>query len=173
MTPERPGPSLADAFSAWASGVTLVTVADGRDDIGVTVSAFGLLSLDPPLVSVSLMGDSYPAEVFSRPSLPALAFGVTVLSSAQKVLAGRFSASGRPGARLLLEDVDSFRGPVSGALLPSGGLCALECSVARRVPAGDHLLIIAAVESVPYVAEDGSPLLRFRGRYPALPSHGH
>ena len=95
-------------------------------------------------------------------------FAVTLLSSAQKVLAGQFAAEGRPSARLILDAAPHVRGPRSGALIPSGGLAALECSVARRVPAGDHLLVISAVEEVVYVAEAGDPLIRFRGRYPAL-----
>ncbi len=160
------GDSLRTALSAWAAGVTLVTIADDRDDIGVTVSAFIPVSLDPPLVAVSLLAGSSPAEVLSRPSLPALRFAVTLLSSAQKLLAGQFSAEGRPSARLILDAARPRRGAASGALIPSGGLAALECSVARRVPAGDHLLVISAVESVAYVAEDGEPLIRFRGRYP-------
>jgi flavin reductase (DIM6/NTAB) family NADH-FMN oxidoreductase RutF len=159
---------LASALSAWAAGVTLVTIADDRDDIGTTVSAFCPVSLDPPLVLVSLMAESYPAEVLSRPSLPALRFAVTVLSSAQRVLAGRFAASGRPSARLALDDVPHSRGAESGALIPSEGLAAFECSVSRRVPAGDHLLVISAVENVAYVADGGDPLVRFRGRYPDL-----
>ena len=159
---------LADAFSAWAAGVTLVTIADGRDDVGTTVSAFCPVSLDPPLVLVSLIADSYPAEVLSRPSLPAQRFAVTLLSAAQKMLAGRFAAAGRPSARLLLDDVPHVRGDSSGALIPAEGLAALECSVARRVPAGDHLLVISAVEDVAYVAEAGEPLVRFRGRYPVF-----
>ena len=156
------------------------------------MSAFLPVSLDPPLVAVSLIAGSYPAEVLSRPSLsspggttprtprgepdegatvsrpPAIRFAVTLLSSAQKVIAGQFAASGRPSAKLILDAVPHARGPLSGALIPSGGLAALECSVARRVPTGDHLLVIAAVESVFYVAEGGDPLVRFRGRYPAL-----
>ena len=58
--------SLADALTAWAAGVTLVTIADGRDDIGTTVSAFCPVSADPPLVAVALMAESYPAEVLGR-----------------------------------------------------------------------------------------------------------
>ena len=162
------GADLQTALSVWAAGVTLVTIADGRDDIGTTVSAFCPVSLDPPLVLVSLIGDSYPAEVLSRPSLPAARFAVTLLSSAQRALAGRFAAAGRPSARLALEDVPHTRGEESGALIPSEGLAALECSVARRVPAGEHLLVISAVENVTYVAESGDPLVRFGGRYPAL-----
>ena len=159
---------LRDAMSAWAAGVTLVTIADGRDDVGTTVSAFMPVSMDPPMVLVSLAGESYPAEVLSRPSLPAARFAVTLLSAAQRVLAGRFAAEGRPSARLLLDDVPHVRGESSGALIPSGGLAALECSVARRVPAGDHLLVISTVIGVPYVGEAGDPLIRFRGRYPVL-----
>ncbi len=162
------GDDLRGALSMWAAGVTLVTIADDRDDIGTTVSAFVPLSLDPPMVAVSLIAGSYPAEVLSRPSLPALRFAVTLLSAAQKVMAGQFGAEGRPSARLILDATPHVRGASSGALIPSGGLAALECSVARRVPTGDHLLVIAAVESVAYVAESGEPLVRFRGRYPAL-----
>ena len=136
--------------------------------MGTTVSAFMPVSLDPPMVMVSLAAGSYPAEVLSRPSLPALRFAVTLLSAAQKMLAGRFAAEGRPSARLVLDDVPHVRGGTSGALIPSGGMAALECSVARRVPAGDHLLVIAEVVDVAYVAESGDPLIRFRGRYPVL-----
>jgi flavin reductase (DIM6/NTAB) family NADH-FMN oxidoreductase RutF len=155
---------FADALSALASGVTLVTIADGRDDIGLTVSAFCPVSLEPALILVSLIRDSYPAELLGRLDL----FAVTVLSAGQRVLAGRFAVSGRPGARLLLDDVPHRRGPRSGALIAEGGLASFECQVAQRVPAGDHLLVIAGVLAVDSIAESGSPLIRFRGRYPAI-----
>jgi flavin reductase (DIM6/NTAB) family NADH-FMN oxidoreductase RutF len=158
------GGRLAEALSAFASGVTLVTVSDGRDDIGTTVSAFCPLSLAPPLVLVSLIAGSYPAEVLSRVSR----FGVTILGAAQRALAGRFAAAGRPGARLLLDGVPHFRGAHTGALIPGGGLAALECEAGQRQEAGDHLLVIAGVLGVPYVADSGEPLIRFAGRYPAL-----
>lgn len=159
-----PVTGLAEALTMLASTVTLVTIADGRDDIGATVSTFCPVSLSPPLVLISMIADSYPAEVLSR----AGRFAVTVLAEGQRMLAGRFAVAGRPGARLLLEDVPHRRGPASGALIPDGGLAALECDITQRVPAGDHLLLIAAVLSVPYVAERGHPLVRFAGRYPSL-----
>ena len=161
------GNDFPSALSAWAAGVTLLTITDDRDDIGTTVSAFMPLSLDPPMVAVALIAGSYPAEVLSRPSLPAARFALTLLASSQKLLAGQFAAAGRPSARLVLDAVPHQRGSDSGALIPLGGLAALECSVARRVPAGDHLLVISSVSEVVYVAEAGDPLIRFRGRYPA------
>jgi flavin reductase (DIM6/NTAB) family NADH-FMN oxidoreductase RutF len=155
---------FADALGAFATGVTLVTVADGRDDIGTTVSAFCPVSADPPMVLVSLIASSYPAEVLGRAQL----FAVTLLATGQRVLAGRFAVAGRPGARLLLDGVPHHRGGMSGALIADGGLAALECEASQRITVGDHLLVIARVLGLPYVAEAGDPLIRYRGRYPGL-----
>jgi flavin reductase (DIM6/NTAB) family NADH-FMN oxidoreductase RutF len=158
-------PDLADALNSWTAGVTLVTVADGRDDVGATVSAFCPVSDDPPLVAVSLMAGSYLAEVFGRAEGPVTRFAVVLLAAGQRVLSGRFAAAGRPGVRLLLGDVPHRRGPVSGALIVEGGLAALECAAEQVAPAGDHLLVIARVTGVPYVSAAGDPLIRFRRRY--------
>jgi flavin reductase (DIM6/NTAB) family NADH-FMN oxidoreductase RutF len=162
---ERGGPveprSYREALDAWPGAVTLLTITDGRDDVGTTVSAFCPVSAEPPLVLVSLIAASYPAEVLGRLAW----FAVTLLADHQRVLAGRFAAAGRPGARLLLDGIPHDRGRVSGALIPGGGLAAFECEVTSRVPAGDHLLLIAQVQAVPYVAEAGQPLIRFRGGY--------
>ncbi len=162
--PADPPPGYAAALGAVASAVTLVTIADERDDIGVTVSAFCPVSMDPPLILISLIGESYPAELLGRLDR----FAVTVLSAGQRMLAGRFAATGRPGARHLLDDTTHHRGIKSGALIPDGGLTAMECEVVSRVPAGDHLVVIARVLAVDSIAEAGEPLIRFRGRYPAL-----
>jgi flavin reductase (DIM6/NTAB) family NADH-FMN oxidoreductase RutF len=157
--------SAPAALNSWTAGVTLVTVADGRDDVGATVSAFCPVSEDPPLVLVSLMAGSYLAEVFGRSEAPATRFAVVLLAAGQRVLSGRFAAAGRPGARLMLDDVPHRRGPDSGALIVEGGLAALECSVSHVLSVGDHLAVIAQVAGVPYVAESGEPLVRFRRQY--------
>jgi flavin reductase (DIM6/NTAB) family NADH-FMN oxidoreductase RutF len=162
------GADVAAAWGAWAGAVTLVTVADGRDDVGVTVSAFCPVSADPPLILVSLMSGSYPAELFGRADSPVTRFAVTLLGAGQRMLAGRFAAAGRPGARLLLDDVPHRRGPASGALIVEGGLAALECAAEQVLTAGDHLLVISRVAGVPYVADAGQPLIRFRARYASL-----
>ena len=158
-------PSVPAALNSWTAGVTLVTVADGRDDVGATVSAFCPVSQEPPLVLVSLMAGSYLAEVFGRAEAPATRFAVVLLAAGQRVLSGRFAAAGRPGARLMLDDVPHQRGPDSGALIVEAGLAALECSAEQVIPAGDHLVVIARVTGVPYVGESEAPLIRFRRRY--------
>jgi flavin reductase (DIM6/NTAB) family NADH-FMN oxidoreductase RutF len=166
--PAWAGPAgLREALAGYASGVTLVAIADGRDDIALTVSAFCPVSLDPPLVLVALRAGSYPVEVLGRDGGPD-GFAVTLLAAGQRVLAGRFAAAGRPGARLLLDGVPHRRGPRSGALIPEGGLAALDCETSQVIPAGDHVLVIGRVTDVPYAGDRTDPLVRFRGRYPAL-----
>ena len=142
-----------------------MTVADGRDDVGATVSAFCPVSDDPPLVAVSLISGSYLAEVFGRVEEPVTRFAVVLLAAGQRMLSGRFAAAGRPGARLMLGDVPHRRGPASGALIVEGGLAALECAAEQVLLAGDHLLVIARVTSVPYVTDSVAPLVRFRRSY--------
>jgi flavin reductase (DIM6/NTAB) family NADH-FMN oxidoreductase RutF len=154
------------ATGAFASGVTLVTIADGREDVGVTVSAFCALSTSPPLIMISLINGSYPADLLGRLDR----FALTVLAAGQRMLAGRFAATGRPGARHLLDDIPHHRGAASGALIADDGLAAMECEVTSRVPAGDHLLVIARVLAVDKVASSGLPLIRFHRRYASLDS---
>ena len=152
---------FAEAADGYPSGVTLVTIADGREDTGVTVSSFCVLSDEPPLVLVALAAGSYPAQLLTRLDT----FAVTVLAAGQRVLAGRFAAAGRPGARLLLEGVPQQRGALSGALIPGGGVTAMECRVTQRLPAGDHLAVIAEVIAIPYLSGEARPLIRFHRRY--------
>jgi flavin reductase (DIM6/NTAB) family NADH-FMN oxidoreductase RutF len=152
------------AIAGWATGVAILTVKDGRDDVGTTVSAFCPVSAEPPLVAISLMADSYPAEVLGWQDL----FALTMLAEKQRALAGRFAAAGRPNARRLLDDVEHLRGSRSGSLIPAAGVAAMECEIRQRQAAGDHLLLVAEVTAVPYADESAAPLIRFRGRYPAL-----
>jgi flavin reductase (DIM6/NTAB) family NADH-FMN oxidoreductase RutF len=156
-----PAAGFASALSAWAGAITLLTIAEGRDDIGTTVSAFCPVSADPPTVLISLLASGYPAEVLGRVDR----FAVTLLSASQRSLAGRFAAAGRPAARVMLSNVPHSRGQASGALIPAGGLAAIECQVNTRVAAADHVVFVADVVAVPYVAESGEPLIRFRGGY--------
>jgi flavin reductase (DIM6/NTAB) family NADH-FMN oxidoreductase RutF len=150
-----------EVLASWPAAVALLTIADGRDDIGTTVSAVCPIAAEPPLVLVSLIAASYPAEVLSR----GLPFAVTLLAAGQRVLAGRFASAGRPSARVLLAEVPHRRGEWSGALIPDGGLAALECEVRDTLRAGDHLLIVASVVAVSYAAESGDALIRFRSGY--------
>lgn len=152
---------FTDALAAFGSGVVIVTVRDGRDDIGSTLTAFSSVSLDPPMVLVAVAAESYLAEVLQRQDR----WAVTVLAEGQRAIAGRFASAGRPSARLLIASVPHHRGARSEALIVDEGRTALECETRRRVPAGDHVVFLAEVTSVDYVAADRPPLIRVDHRY--------
>ena len=158
---------IGEVLTAFASGVTLVTVADGRDDVGTTVSAFCPVSAEPPLVLVSLLADSYPAELLGRIDQ----FAVTLLAAGQRMLAGRFAVAGRPGARLLLDGVPHRRGELSGALIAGrragrDRVRGQPADPGRGSPAGhrrDHRCPVrrgrrAAADQVPPRLPGGQPL---------------
>src|SRR6202044_2411785 len=107
---DGPAPDLAEALASWATAVTLLTVADDRDDVGATVSAFCPVSADPPQALVSLMSGSYPAERFGRAEGGVARFAVALLAAGERALAGGVAATGRPGARLMLDDGPHRRG---------------------------------------------------------------
>lgn len=151
----------AEALGSFASGVTLLTLREDLDDIGTTVTAFMAVSADPPLVCFGLTAASYVTEAITLAGSCAL----TILAADHSVLASRFAAAGRPSARLLLDDVPHDRAAHSGALVVTGGLAALDCSVESTVVAGDHVLVVARILEVVYVAEGRQPLIRHRSRY--------
>lgn len=150
-----------DAMAQLAAGVSVVTVRDDRDDVGVTVSALMSVSLDPPLVLVSLGGKGYVNEVMLRCDR----WACSMLSSGQAAMASRFATPGRPSARHLVAGAPHHRGPYSEAIVIDGGVAALEAETTQVVPAGDHTLFLARVLAVDYVTPGLQPLIRLRGRY--------
>jgi flavin reductase (DIM6/NTAB) family NADH-FMN oxidoreductase RutF len=151
---------FAAALGQYASGVCLLTVRDGIDDVGTTVSSVMSVSASPPLLAVGLTAAGYPAEVLQDVG----SCGLTVLAADHAIVASRFSSAGRPSARHLLESVPWTRAPASDAIVLDGGLAALDCRLDRMIEAGDHLLALLAVSAV-LSTRTAPPLLRLRGRY--------
>ncbi|WP_086564439.1 flavin reductase family protein [Streptomyces africanus] len=160
------------AMSRLASGVVLVTAqeppldpddpsAPGSEDVGMTATAFMSVSLDPPLVLVSLREGSRMDELLDEQPL----WAVSVLSESQRHIAGRFAMKGRVSDRLLFADVPYTRGEYTDAPLVGGALAVLECRTEQRVRAGDHTLVIGRVLTARVPSTEGGPLTYFRGRY--------
>ncbi|WP_240138211.1 flavin reductase family protein [Streptomyces sp. MUM 178J] len=157
------------AMSRLAAGVVLVTAQepplseDGPrgEDVGMTATAFMSVSLDPPLVMVSLRNGSRMDDLLTEQPL----WAVSVLAEGQRHIAGRFAMKGRISDRLLFQDLAFTRGALTDAPLIGGALAALECRTERRVVAGDHTLVIARVLSTTLPTAGDAPLTYFRGRY--------
>nr|WP_240003632.1 flavin reductase family protein [Streptomyces cinnamoneus] len=154
------------ALARLAAGVVLVTAHDPEDgprgeDVGMTATAFLSVSLEPPLVMVSVRNGSRMDDLLERQPL----WGVSVLAESQRHVAGRFAMKGRLSDRLLFEDLAYERGTSTGAPLIRGALALLECRTEQRVAAGDHTLVIGRVLRAEAPSTEGGPLTYFRGRY--------
>ncbi|WSJ64102.1 flavin reductase family protein [Streptomyces sp. NBC_01310] len=154
------------AMARLTAGVCLITAheaADGArgEDVGMTATAFMSVSLDPPLVLVSLREGSRMDDLLAEQPL----WAVSVLADHQLQVAGRFAMKGRISDRLLFADLPYVRGEASGAPLLTGALATLECRTENRVEAGDHTLVIGHVLTAALPSPDSPPLTYFRGRY--------
>ena len=142
----------------FATGVTVITTRDiDGKPYGLTANSLCSVSLDPPLllVCVDKRAESHPA--FGRSGL----FAVNILGIGHEDLSRRFAVSG--GDKFV--DVD-HRSGVSGLPLLDGALASVECRVVAVHEAGDHTIFIGEVEHLQ--ADNGDPLLFFRGKYRRL-----
>ncbi|MGP4046413.1 flavin reductase family protein [Streptomyces sp. 2A115] len=162
------------AMSRLAAGVVLVTAHEPQpdpqgpsgEDVGMTATSFMSVSLDPPLVLISLREGSRMDDLLAEQPH----WAVSVLSESQGHIAGRFAMKNRISDRLLFEDIPYERGVASGALLVRGALATLECRTEQVMTAGDHTLVIGRVltAEMPGGGGDGGPLTYFRGKYRRL-----
>ncbi|WP_170216219.1 flavin reductase family protein [Asanoa ferruginea] len=140
-----------------AAGVVVVT-APGRPPAGFTATSFTSVSLDPPLVSFCLANRASAWPAVSAAGLVA----VHMLSREQEPVARLFATRGIDR----LATYGSWRPGPAGVPLLDGVLARVICRVDRRVPAGDHTLLLCAVESGEHWhEEDAEPLIYHAGDY--------
>lgn len=140
--------ALRGAFSRFATGVTIVGFEDEDGPHGLTVNAFTSVSLDPPLLLVSIQKSSRTFErLLQRP------FSVSVLASAHALTARAFASRDRTGAPAW--DRSGRIPRISDAI------GWFECEHWERHDAGDHTLVIGEITA--FGIEEGRPLLFFGG----------
>lgn len=138
----------------FATGVTVVTTRDAQGTpLGLTVSAFTSVSLDPLQILVCIHKEAGPHDAL----LERGTFAVNVLSAEQGPLALRFATG---PTRERFEGLDFHDGPLGDPLLP--GLAWLACRVREVWQGGDHSVILGEVEGCE--VRSGRPLIWFRGR---------
>lgn len=139
-------------MAAVATPVSIVTAITEGVPFGTTVSAFASLSMDPPMVLVSLARTSETLEVVRRTK----AFGLNILGVDQAALATNFARKGGP---------EKFLGKAWNI---SDGVPRLDkvpgwisCAVSNFVDGGDHVIVLGHV--VAAERADGGPLV-YHGR---------
>lgn len=130
---------------------------DGRA-LGVTVSSFCSVSLEPPLVLFCLGKETRNVEAYTESEF----FAVNVLSEDQIDVSENFASPSDDKFR----DIYFETGDNGSPVFP-GCLATLECTLFEVYEGGDHLILVGRVDGLS-TADDGAPLLRYRGRYAGI-----
>lgn len=148
-----------DALSRFPTGVTVITALtpDGTA-IGVTISSFNSVSLEPPLILWSLSSTSPNLAAFAQVSH----YAVNVLAADQSRISESFAA----------REEDRFNGVrvrpgLGGVPLVEGCSAWFECSHEAQYPGGDHLILVGRVHRFT-LGDASEPLIFHGGRYREL-----
>lgn len=159
--PERTAtPSeLRSVMACVPAGVTVVGTRDreGRA-LGLTVSSFTSVALDPPLVLVCIGR----ASASHAHLIESQTFAISVLSAAQEDVARRFA---RPPSEGRFDEFP-WRPAPSGSPVLEGSTAWVDCVIEETMQAGDHTVIVA--RALACGASDTPALVNHRGRMSAV-----
>jgi flavin reductase (DIM6/NTAB) family NADH-FMN oxidoreductase RutF len=149
--------ALRDGFGKFPTGVVAVCARDAAGEpVGMAVSAFMPVSLDPPLLSICLQKTSS-----TWPRLAALpTVGVSVMSRDQKEHAQRLAS----------KEGDRFAG-IATAVLPSGAVVLdqshawFECEAQDTHDAGDHIIVVLRILQLSVENDAEDPMVFFGSRF--------
>ncbi|MFE2998757.1 flavin reductase family protein [Nocardia sp. NPDC059246] len=155
--------TIADVFRDVMAGVctpvSVVTAMHGRRPHGTTVSAFASLSMDPPMVLVSLDNRSDLLMLVRETGR----FGLNILATNQVACATAFARKGP----------DKFVGidwrEEEGVPRIDGVAGWVVCEVAELVPGGDHTVALGNV--VASHTTGGAPLTYHRRNFGTHADH--
>lgn len=148
------------ALSTFATGVTAVcSLTPEGEPVGLAVSSFTSVSLDPPLVSFCVASRSWTWDHIRRSGR----FAVSVLAADQGDLCRRLA---RPGEDRFA-DIGWAPAP-SGSPVVEGALAWFDCAMAAEHPAGDHDIVVGEVEALSVAADAHLPLIFFRSELRGL-----
>ncbi|WP_339114668.1 flavin reductase family protein [Thioclava sp. GXIMD2076] len=150
--------SLRNALGRFPTGVVIVTATVAGERIGMTMSSFNALSLDPALILFSIGRHAHSLPLFEK----AESYAIHVLSQDQTDLSNRFARAG----------ADKFAGVettpgLNGAPHITGAQAIFDCVPNAIHDAGDHRLFVAQVSEI-HLAEPSYPLIFSQGGYVEL-----
>jgi flavin reductase (DIM6/NTAB) family NADH-FMN oxidoreductase RutF len=148
-------PLFRQLLGRFATGVTVITARTASGDpIGMTANSLSSVSLEPPLVLVSVEN----VHEMHTALMGATHWVFNILSSEQEALSRRF-AGAEPNRFLGVSYHENDR----GIAVIDGTVAHIECAKHAAVPGGDHTIFIGLV--VGGDATDRRPLLYYRGGY--------
>ena len=149
------------ALGQFATGVTVVTAADGQGGfVGTTASSFNSVSMDPPLILWSIDNGARSLPAYEQ----AAHFVVNVLAADQVQLSNHF-------ARQQEDKFDSVDFELNAQAVPALRGCSayFHCKTRYLYAGGDHTIIVGEVLQFDASGRDG--LLFHQGRYSVSDAH--
>ncbi|MCC8935105.1 MULTISPECIES: flavin reductase family protein [Bradyrhizobium] len=148
--------ALRNACGQFGTGVTIITThCEGRDH-GMTANAFMSVSLDPPLVAISIAKSAKMLPNIQKTSR----FAVSVLAEGMEDLAWHFAGKPKPD----LCDVFERRNELP---VIANAAAYFVNDLAHEIAAGDHTIFLGQVREMS-VQHCRKPLLFFSGRFGGL-----
>src|SRR5215470_11055247 len=151
-----PAIAFRRTLGMFATGVTVLTTRSRESVHGMTANAFMSVSLQPPLVLVSIDRRARMCELLHEGTR----IGVNVLEAAQASLSDHFAGRALEGTPEPAFEL------VHDTPLVEGALAHLVARIVRSYWGGDHSLFLGRVEFARY--GEGEPLLFHGGRYERL-----
>lgn len=153
--------TLRTVMRHWTTGVAILTARDGAQAHGMTVNSFTSVSLEPPLVLVSVEHSTRTHTLVEH----SRAFAISILGEHQSALSDHFA--GRH-----TETTDRLNGlptftAITGAPILRENIGYLDCVVTAAHLAGTHTLFIGEVVAA-QSAGDAAPLVYFNRDYRSL-----
>lgn len=146
-----------EALGHYASGITVISTHVDGEPIGFTCQSFYSVSMSPPLVSFSVMSNSYSYPKIRR----AGRFAVNILSGDQVRVSNQFARRGEDK----WHGIEWKESPLGNPIIV-GSLHWLDCEIHAEHAAGDHLIVIGEVKALSLQETDVTqPLLYFKGQY--------
>lgn len=146
--------SLRRCFGRFTTGVTVVTYRSNEGVRGATMNSFTSVSIDPPLVLISVARTSRACA-----GIDAQPFAVNVLGAGQMDVALHFA--GRPKDGIHIEWDDDGGKETSPSL--ADAIAVFQCKPWQHYDGGDHVLVVGEVTSS--VMREGEPLVFSDGRF--------
>lgn len=152
---------LRHACGSFATGVTVITTCTEDGNHGMTANAFMSVSLDPPLLTISLdKGCKMLGHIRQSGR-----YAVNILSENMQPIAMHFAGRADPQ----YADILSER---AGLPVLEDASAVFLTDVEKEIEVGDHVLFIGRVRDF-HRDETALPLLFCAGKFGALPRHEH
>ncbi|MBR0874884.1 flavin reductase family protein [Bradyrhizobium tropiciagri] len=148
--------ALRNACGQFGTGVTIITTRCEERDHGMTANAFMSVSLDPPLVAISIARGAKMLPNIKKTGR----FAVSVLADDMEDLAWHFA--GKPKGDLC--DVFERRNDLP---VIANAVAYFVTDLATEIDAGDHTIFLGHVREMS-LQHERKPLLFFGGRFGGL-----